>query len=130
MNTLSELAALYAAAKSAEIDAIDNRRRIAAQIQSLTGHNTENQKTYDDEGWKVIVKAPLITTVDWTKWEQIQLSIPVHLWPVVMKPSLDIEGLKWLKDHDTTTYNLVAQCITVKPGAVVVNVKAVEVETA
>lgn len=130
MNTLSELAALYAAAKSAEIDAIDNRRRIAAQIQSLTGHNTENQKTYDDEGWKVIVKAPLITTMDWMKWDEIQLSIPTHLWPVVMKPELDREGLKWLKENDATTYAIVAQCITVKPGAVQVSVKAVEMETA
>ncbi len=128
MKTLSELAELYAAAKDAEIAATDTRRRLAAQIQELTGHGSEGQKTYDADGWKVSVKAPLIHSMNWDRWETIKQSIPPHLWPVAMKPSLDREGLEWLKENQSSTYLLVSDCITVKPGAIQIAVKAVAIE--
>lgn len=128
MKPLAQLAAEYAAAKDAEIAAIDNRRRIAAQIQSFTHHESESSKTYAADGWKVSVKAPLIHSMNWDMWEMVKQSIPPHLWPVAMKPSLDREGLDWLKENQVGYYLLVADCITTKPGAVQISVKAVAIE--
>lgn len=120
--TLSQLAADYAKAKEEEARAAALRRDLAAQIQALTGHESEGSKTYKDGDWKVTVKAPLITSMDWQKWEETKLAIPEQFWPVEMKPSLDTKGVKWIADNDPGLYAVLAQCLTVKPGALSVTV--------
>ncbi len=121
--TLSQLAAAFAAAKDEEARATELRRSIAAQIQALTGHDAEGSKTYKDGDWRVTVKAPLITSMDWQKWEETKLAIPEQFWPVEMKPSLDMKGVKWLYENNPDAYAVVAQAMTIKPGAVQVSVK-------
>lgn len=121
--TLSQLAAAFAAAKDEEARATELRRSIAAQIQALTGHDAEGSKTYKDGDWRVTVKAPLITSMDWQKWEETKLAIPEQFWPVEMKPSLDMKGVKWLYENNHDAYAVVAQALTIKPGAVQVTVK-------
>ena len=121
--TLSQLAAAFAAAKDEEARATELRRSIAAQIQAMTGHDAEGSKTYKDGDWKVTVKAPLITSMDWQKWEETKLAIPEQFWPVEMKPSLDMKGVKWLYENNPDAYAVVAQAMTIKPGAVQVSVK-------
>ena len=121
--TLSQLAAAFAAAKDEEARATELRRAIAAQIQAMTGHDAEGSKTYKDGDWRVTVKAPLITSMDWQKWEETKLAIPEQFWPVEMKPSLDMKGVKWLYENNPDAYAVVAQAMTIKPGAVQVTVK-------
>ncbi len=125
--TLSQLAAAFAAAKDEEARATELRRSIAAQIQALTGHDAEGSKTYKDGDWRVTVKAPLITSMDWQKWEETKLAIPEQFWPVEMKPSLDMKGVKWIADNDPGLYAVLAKCLTVKPGALSVTVAQKEV---
>lgn len=120
--TLSQLAAAFAAAKDEEARATELRRSIAAQIQALTGHDAEGSKTYKDGDWRVTVKAPLITSMDWEQWETMKMAIPEQFWPVEMKPSLDMKGVKWIADNDPGLYAVLAQCLTVKPGALSVTV--------
>lgn len=124
--TLSQLACAFAQAKAEETRATDLRRDLAAQIQELTGHTAEGSKTYKDGDWKVTVKAPLITSMDWEKWDSVKESIPPEFWPVEMKPSLDMKGVKWIADNDATLYATLAQCLTIKPGAIQVTVKGSE----
>lgn len=120
--TLAQLATAFAQAKAEEARATDLRRDLATQIQALTGHTAEGSKTYKDGDWKVTVKAPLITSMDWEQWEETKLAIPEQFWPVEMKPSLDMKGVKWIADNDPGLYATLAQCLTVKPGAVQVSV--------
>lgn len=120
--TLAQLAAAFAAAKDEEARATELRRAIAAQIQALTGHESEGSKTYKDGDWKITVKAPLVTSMDWKAWETVKLAIPEQFWPVEMNPSLDLKGVKWIADNDASLYAVLAQCLTVKPGALSVTV--------
>ena len=123
---LAELAADYAAAKDAENQWATRRRVLAGIIQSITDHDSESQKTYAADGWKITVKAPLILTMDWNQWEQTKTSIPESLWPVEMKAVLDEKGVKWLHNNEPELYRILAECLTVKPGAVQVTVQPTE----
>ena len=123
MMTLAQLACAYAQAKAEESRATELRRELAAQIQALTGHESEGSKTYKDGDWKVTVKALLNTSMDWDKWEETKLAIPEQFWPIEMKPSLDMKGVQWIQDNDQTLYAILAGCLTTKPGAVQVTVK-------
>lgn len=120
---LAQLAAAFAAAKAEESRATELRRDLAAQIQALTGHESESSKTYKDGDWKVTVKAPMVTSMDWGQWEAVKAEIPEQFWPVEMKPSLDMKGVAWIKDNDPGLYAVLAQCLTTKPGALQVTVK-------
>ncbi len=126
MSTIADLAADYAAAKDAENQWATRRKTIAEAIQKITGHDSEGQKTYAADGWKITVKAPLIRTMDWKQWEHTKAKIPVALWPVEMKPSLDEKGVKWLQNNEPELYYLLAECLTVKPGNVQVTVQPTE----
>ena len=121
--TLAQLATAFAQAKAEESRATELRRDLAAQIQALTGHESEGSKTYKDGDWKVTVKAPLITSMDWDKWEETKLSIPEQFWPIEMKPVLDMKGVQWIEENDPGLYATLATCLTVKPGAIQVTVK-------
>ena len=126
MNTLHDLAAEYAAAKEAEAQWVTRRRELAAAIQAATGHDSEGQKTYDAEGWKVAVRAPLIRSMDWDQWEAVKERIPEPLWPVVYRPTVDPKGVEWIARNDPQTWAVLAPCLTTKPGAVQVTVTPVE----
>ena len=128
MSHLHDLAIRYSAAKQAEDAAIAARRELAAAIQIATGHTAEGQKTYDADGWKIVVKAPLIRSMDWKRWAEIKNESPATLQPVKVKEELDEKGVKWLMANEPDLYAVVAQAITTKPGAVQVTVTPVEDE--
>jgi hypothetical protein len=123
---LHDLAAAYLAAKDAETAATAHRREIAALIQAMTGHESEGQRTYECDGFKIAVKAPLIRSMDWKAWEAVKKDIHPDLHPICVKEELDEKGLRWLLENDLATYTRVSQCITTKPGALSVTVTPVE----
>lgn len=129
-QSLSFLAAAYLSAKEAERVAAHYRREIAAKIQELTGHDAEGQKTFEDDGWKVTVKVPMNRTMDWKQWEHTKDSIPDMLRPVVLKPTLDEKGVKWLQHNEPDMYKTLSACLTVTPGAVQITVCAPAEENA
>ena len=128
LHDLHDLAIRYSAAKQAEDAAIAARRELAAAIQAATGHTAEGQKTYDADGWKIVVKAPLIRSMDWKRWAEIKDEIPAAMQPIKIKEELDEKGVKWLMANEPDLYAVVAQAITTKPGAVQVTVTPVEDE--
>jgi hypothetical protein len=123
MNNLPALAAAYAQAKTEEARIVALRHDLALQIQALTGHVDEGQKTYKTDGWNVTIKAPLIRSMNWDAWEVIKARIPQDLWPVEMKPSLDEKGVKWLQNNEPETYGVLCEALTIKPGSVQITVK-------
>ena len=92
LHDLHDLAIRYSAAKQAEDAAIAARRELAAAIQAATGHTAEGQKTYDADGWKIVVKAPLIRSMDWKRWAEIKDEIPAAMQPIKIKEELDEKG--------------------------------------
>jgi len=125
---LHELAAAYIAAKDAETTAIAHRREIASLIQAMTGHESEGQRTYECEGFKIVVKAPLTRSMDWKAWKAVKGQIPDILHPIKVKEELDEKGLRLLMANDPQNWGLISPCITTKPGAVSVTVTVVEEE--
>jgi len=123
---LHDLAAAYLAAKDAETTAINYRRELAIAIQQVTGHESEGQRTYECDGFKIAVKAPLTRSMDWNAWAEIKGQIPEVLHPIKVKEELDEKGLKWIIANDPQTAALVTPCITTKPGAVSVTVTVTE----
>jgi len=119
---LSELAAQYVAAKAEEARAIEALRVIIKKIQAITGHESEGCFNPCCIDWKVTVKAPLITAIDWQHWETVKTSIPEALWPIETKTVLDEKGVKWLKNNEPEIYAVLAQCLTTNPGAVQISV--------
>jgi hypothetical protein len=128
--TLDALAFAYAAAKADEDRAIERRRALAMQIQAFTGHTAEGQKTYEANGWKVAIKAPVITSMDWKKWQLVRENITPSLWPIEIKTVLDEKGVKYLKDNEPEIYLTLSECLTTKPGAVQITVTAPKEEAA
>jgi hypothetical protein len=124
--TLAQLAAAWFAAKAEESRAADLRKEIAAQIQLLTGHQSESSKTYKEDGWKVVVKQPISRSMNWDIWETVKAGIPEEFWPVEMKATLDEAGVKWIQSNDPAIYATLAQALTTKPGAVSVTVTHTE----
>lgn len=124
-NILSNFARQYAEAKAAETVAIEKRRAIAEQIALLVKHTAEGAKTYASDDWKVTVKVPLIRSMDWDKWHEVKERIPFELWPVELRPYLDEKGVKWLEANKPQIYAVLAEVLTVKPGAVQVTVSPV-----
>lgn len=130
-SVLAELAQHYLEAKAAEAQWAEIRRHLAAQIQAVTGWTEEGSKTFKDGDWKIVVKQPMTRSMDWKKWNaEVKQQIPEALWPVEMKPSLDEKGVKWLAANEPDLYALLAQSLTVKPGAVQVTVETLEPEAA
>lgn len=125
MTDLATLAVAYAKAKADEARATEIRRALADRILAATGHAGEGQKTYEADGWKIAVKAPLIRAMNWPVWETVKARIPENLWPVELKPVLDEKGVKWLHANEPTLYAVLAEALTVKPGAVQVQVQEV-----
>ena len=126
---LVNLAREYYEAKIAEGFAIAHRRDLAAQIQAMTGHCSEEQSTYDaGQHFKVVVKAPLIRSMDWKQWDVVKEQIDPELWPVETKKVLDEKGVKWLETNKPEIYCILSECLTVKPGAVQVTIKPINQE--
>jgi hypothetical protein len=123
---LHNLAAEYLAAKEAETQWTERRRELATAIQQVVGHQSEGQRTYECDGYKIAVKAPLIRSMDWKAWAQTKADIHPDLHPIKVREELDEKGLKWLAENDKRTYDLIAACITTKPGALSVTVTPVE----
>ena len=121
--TLAQLALAYAETKMEENNAASKRRDITKAIQALTGHDSEGAKTYKDGEVRVTVKAPMIRSMDWAKWDEVRDQITEDLWPVEMRQVLDEKGVKWLYANNPDAYSVVAQAMTIKPGAVQVTVK-------
>lgn len=124
MNDIEKLIQDYSEAKIQEVMATEARVNIGRLLAERLGVPVEGGRTYDVCGHKVTIKQPVNRTVDWNEFGR--LSADMEHPPMVMKPSLDVKGLKWMEEHDPDNYRKLSRAITAKPGRVAVSIKAGE----
>lgn len=121
MEDIEKIIEEYREAKIKEEMAIAARVNIGARLAERLGvPDDEKQKTYSVCGHKITIKQPVNRSVDWKAFSAIQYEHP----PIRSKPSLDVKGLKWLRDNEPEVYKKFAKCITEKPGRVSVSISA------
>lgn len=123
MDNIEALARDWLEAKRAEGRA--NRQRIAIekQIADALDLPGEGSKTHTLDNFKVTLTQPVTRKLDAEIWEDVKHRIPAHNHPVVMKPSVDATGVKWLIKNEPETWNSIAAAFTTKPGKVGVKVE-------
>lgn len=118
MNNLSELSKAWLAAKQAEADATEQRRKIEDQLRSLIGvaENLEGTETAEPDGYTIKVVGRISRRVDGDKLQEIaaEHGLSDHLSSLFRwKPEINMAV--W-KAADNSITGPLAGAITAKPG--------------
>lgn len=116
MNEIDQLAYDLINAKMAEDVARHNRILVEGKIIEKLGVKDEGSTTHKGEKYKIITTGKITRSLDVGTWDAIKGHVPSELWPVTMKPEIDIKGLKWLREHNEPIYATVCQAISAKPA--------------
>ena len=130
-DRLQELLETYETVKRQEDLLTAKRRDLAAQIVAAFGYkDLDASHTYKDmPGWKVVIKVPLNSRMDWQKWQDIEDDFVIDgedYRPVELKPCLSDPGVKWLQANRPDLYTRLAAALTVTPGAPQVKIERLE----
>lgn len=120
------LAAELVWAKEQEEKAREERIAIESALIECLGQKDEGSKTHTVGQWAVTITAKINRSMDWKQWDQVSLKVPQNIWPVKVKPELDLKGLRWLKENEPEIYGMVSSCVTSKPAKTAVSVKLKE----
>ena len=131
-DRLTELLETFETVKRQEELLIAKRRELATQIVEAFGHKEiDSSHTYKEvPGFRVTIKVPLNSRMNWEKWEQIEdvfIDGDEDFRPVEMKPALLEPGVKWLHYNRPDLYARLAEALTVTPGMPQVKVERIEV---
>jgi hypothetical protein len=119
-DVLESLIDQYLEAK-AEEDALKVIRvALADEIASRLTHPDEGQKTHTVGDRKVTVKGVVYRKVDWDAFDAIELEHPA---PVRTKKEIDVQGLRWYREHEPEAYQRFLTTITTTPGKPQITIK-------
>jgi len=125
MNTskVKALTEKWIEAKGAENAAREFRIEIEEKLTAILGVKPEGSKTHTVENYKITITGKINRTLDVAQWENIKDQIAEGLRPVIYKPSIDLTGLRYIKNNEPEVYNIASQAITSKPGKPGVSIK-------
>ena len=117
-DDLNELAAMWLAAKEAEREAVEDRRRIEDRIKSLVGvaENLEGTETVDPDRYTIKIVGRIDRKVDGDKLQELaaEHGLTEHLSSLFRwKPEINMAA--W-KAADPSITKPLAAAITAKPG--------------
>lgn len=117
-DDLNELAAMWLAAKDAEREAVEDRRRIEDRIKSLVGvaENLEGTETVDPDRYTIKIVGRIDRKVDSDKLQELaaEFGLTDHLSSLFRwKPEINMAV--WKATDEAITKPLAA-AITAKPG--------------
>ena len=117
-DDLNELAAMWLAAKEAEREAVEDRRRIEDRIKSLVGvaENLEGTETVDPSQFTIKIVGRIDRKVDGDKLQELaaEHGLTEHLSSLFRwKPEINMAA--W-KAADPSITKPLAAAITAKPG--------------
>lgn len=128
MNTrLDTLCLALMRAKEDEDRARETRVAIEAEIVKLVDAREEGSVTTTGEQFKASVTFGVNRTVDREALEAIRDSVPPALFHKAFdyRPSIDLAGLKYLRNNEPETYAVLAQAITARPAKPSVKVEPI-----
>ena len=117
-DDLNELAAMWLAAKEAEREAVEDRRRIEDRIKSLVGvaENLEGTETVDPDRYTIKIVGRIDRKVDGDKLQELaaEHGLTEHLSSLFRwKPEINMAA--W-KAADPSITRPLSAAITAKPG--------------
>jgi len=125
MSNVETLARDWIAAKHDENTARKARLELEGQLIEALGAKPEGAETHEIGDYKVTLTGKLTRSLDIDAWYEVKNSIPTDLWPVTVKITADIKGMKWLQEKDPTNWAKISEAFTTKPAKTAVAVKEV-----
>jgi hypothetical protein len=130
MNTAEKENLLKEWIKFKKAEDAQKKKRIAVEEQLILAYGTSfdgNSKTFkeDEIGFSINLKKNIAYSLDQEKWKSIRTEIPANIRPEKITFSLDLEGFKFLKEHEEhlETYKKVSDCVTIKENKTSVKVE-------
>lgn len=109
-------------AKARETKARADRIELELELAECLECPEGGSKTHELEGYKVTVKRPINTRVDWDAF--LSVGVADRLLPVKNKPALDPDGWAYLRNKEPEIYSQLAAHVTNTPGKPALTVKA------
>lgn len=135
MTTQTEMAALEGAclelevAKEMEAQATATRIHAEQRLLALgVALRPEGSVTTIIRDWKIVTTGRVNRNIDDAVLDAIRADVPSALFDraIRYKPSLVLDGLRYLQNNEPDTYAVLAQAITAKPGKPSVTIERVE----
>lgn len=115
--------------KKAEETAKLKRHAVEAEIEKLYSlKKKEASKTFKEEdlGFSINVKKNESVKLDQELYTKARSFIPEELRPENIIYKLDMNGYKYLKEHEKDIYKEVSKCVTIIPGKTGITVKKIK----
>ncbi|MGY3265842.1 DUF7173 family protein [Lysobacter sp. HA35] len=128
MNTrLDTLCLALMRAKEDEDRAKETRIAIETAIVELVEAKDEGSVKAEGESFKAFVTFSVNRTLDREALEAIRDKVPSGLYfrAIDYKPSIDLTGLRYLRNNEPDTYAVLAQAITARPAKPSVRIETI-----
>lgn len=112
------------------IDLRAQRKKLDASIKAIEAGladqfqvDLDKSKTFESDGYKLVVKKPANYKLDTVIYDKIKREIPPKMRAVKTKTELDKVGYKWLMNNEPDVFAIMAQAVTVTAGKASVEIK-------
>lgn len=132
MDDLDKAAHALVAAKAVEARATAERIKAENILLDLVEQKAEGSLTVRGAMYKATVTFGISRAVDAAALESVRSSIPPAFFEraITYKPSVVMEGLRYLQNSEPDIYNVLAQAITAKPYKPSVKVEPIQIAAA
>lgn len=112
------------------IDLKVQRKKLDARIKTIETDIAEQvdididtSKTFDVDGYKLVVKKPAYYKLDEAVYNKIKTQIPPKMRAVKTKLELDKMGYKWLMNNEPNVFEIMAKAVTITQGKSSIQIK-------
>ena len=124
MTTAIELAERWQAAKADENAANARRIAIEGEIIALMGKRDDGAETHTlDNGVKITITGKQTVAADMPMLEELAATLSPRLRPIKKHVTVDVVGVKFLRENYPEAYRTIAPALTIKPAKTAVTVK-------
>lgn len=118
MPTIGVLAKRWTTAKDMIRQLQEELVQIETEMLPMVESVEGGSRTSHVDGYKFVVKRPVLKSFDLNVWESIKGAIPSTMHPIKTKlvTELDNEGCEWLKENHPEYWEVMTKAITEKPG--------------
>lgn len=114
--------------KKSEEKAKKSRIEVEGQLIEAYGLKFKGKsKTFKKEGseFKVQLTKNIAYNLDQEKWIESRKLIPQNMRPEKISFSLDVKGFEWFKENEPELYEIISDCVEIKPNKTTVKVEKI-----